>query len=101
MASRRAVRRAKPGDRFDGEGARRRPPRDRWGRFAHRCPRSATGCVYCHRLRLHTFGALPFAVALDPDTSAFFGGLQAAITAGAIVVIALVVVHAVKRFTNF
>jgi len=44
--------------------------------------------------------AVPFAAALDPDFDAFFGGLEAAVLAGGIVVIALVVVLAVRRLTS-
>jgi hypothetical protein len=43
---------------------------------------------------------IPLATALEPDFTAFFGGLEAAIFAGGILVIALVVVLAVRRLTS-
>jgi hypothetical protein len=42
-----------------------------------------------------------FATALEPDFESFFGGLEAAVAAGGIFVIALVVVLAVRRLTSF
>lgn len=41
------------------------------------------------------------ATALQPDFDAFFGGLEVAIAAGGVLVIALVVVLAVRRFIAF
>jgi hypothetical protein len=41
------------------------------------------------------------AVALDPDVGAFMGGLETAVTAGFVLVLVLVVVHAIKRFVSF
>lgn len=43
---------------------------------------------------------IPFAVALEPDFEAFFGGMEAAVATGGVLVIVLVVVTAVKRITR-
>lgn len=45
-------------------------------------------------------GGVPFAAAMQPDFDAFFGGLQAAVVAGFVLLIAVVVTAAVKRFTQ-
>jgi len=42
-----------------------------------------------------------FAVALEPDFDSFFGGIEAAVAAGGIAVIAVVVVLAIRRFVSF
>jgi hypothetical protein len=44
---------------------------------------------------------VPIGVAMQPDFDAFFGGLEAAVAAGGVLVIALVVVLAVRRLTSF
>lgn len=44
---------------------------------------------------------LPLAVALQPDFDAFFGGLEVAVVSGFVLVVALVVVQAVKRLVSF
>jgi len=50
---------------------------------------------------LFAFSGLVRGTAMDPDFDAFFGGLEAAVAAGGVVVIALVVVLAVRRLTSF
>ncbi len=40
-------------------------------------------------------------VALDPDFESFFGGFATAVAAGGVLLIAVVVVMAVRRFTSF
>jgi hypothetical protein len=42
----------------------------------------------------------PFASALQPDFDAFFGGLQAAVAAGGVLLIAVVVVMAIRRLVS-
>lgn len=49
---------------------------------------------------LEIFSLIPAGVALQPDFDAFFGGMEAAVVAGGIVVIALVVVLAIRRLTS-
>jgi hypothetical protein len=44
---------------------------------------------------------LLFGVALKPDFDSFFGGLEAAVAAGGVVLVAVVVVMTVRRFTSF
>jgi len=41
------------------------------------------------------------AIALEPDFDSFFGGIEAAVAAGGIAVIAVVVVLAIRRFVSF
>jgi hypothetical protein len=38
---------------------------------------------------------------VEPDVDAFMGGLEVAVTAGAVVLIALVVVLAIRRIVSF
>ena len=45
--------------------------------------------------------ALPLGAALQPDFDAFFGGLEAAVAAGGVLLIACVVVLAIRRFVSF
>lgn len=42
-----------------------------------------------------------FASALQPDFDAFFGGLEAAVAAGGVLLVAVVVVMAIRRFVSF
>ena len=44
---------------------------------------------------------IPLAAALQPDFDAFFGGLEAAVAAGGVLLIACVVVLAIRRFVSF
>jgi hypothetical protein len=41
------------------------------------------------------------AEALQPDFDAFFGGLEAAVATGGVLLIAVVVVMAIRRFVSF
>lgn len=43
---------------------------------------------------------LPFGVALQPDFEAFFGGFEAAVVAGGVVLVAVVVVTAIRRMVQ-
>lgn len=45
--------------------------------------------------------ALPVAVALDPDFDSFLGGVEAAVASGGILLIAVVVVMAIRRLVSF
>jgi hypothetical protein len=55
----------------------------------------------CFSSGLVPLAVVPFATALEPDFESFFGGMEAAVAAGGIAVIALVVVLAVRKLTSF
>jgi hypothetical protein len=47
------------------------------------------------------FVPVVFGVAMEPDFESFFGGFATAVAAGGVLLIAVVVVIAVRRFTSF
>lgn len=44
---------------------------------------------------------IPLAEALQPDFDAFFGGMEVAVATGGVLLIAVVVVMAIRRFVSF
>jgi hypothetical protein len=93
--------RDRAGDGGVGQDAKHRPPEGVDG------PRSGgyvqPPAVDFARRDYHLFAlaAVPFGTALQPDFDAFFGGLEAAVAAGGVLLIACVVVVAIRRFVSF
>lgn len=91
----------------------------RYGYLEHACLHGCDGlCVWCgcteddedladvqfprNDFKLESaLAAVPLGTALQPDFDAFFGGLEAAVAAGGVLLIAVVVVMTVRRFTSF
>jgi hypothetical protein len=75
------------GEASDGSSVYDQPPRVDFGRRDY------------HGIGL--LAAVPVGTALQPDFDAFFGGLEAAVATGGVLVIAVVVVMTIRRFVSF